>query len=400
MYQKYHQTIDESNELFSKADGIYEELYERKKENAEFALKELKKSTDKLEATKANMKAAEIEEKLIQAKAEKELLRIQRCSLTEALRQAKIDENNLRHRLKVYEALQNTRKQGIKEHKSMEAAVDAEKQKKTKLEEDLQKLRKFLEEAWLQEKNLESDVERQRFVKIREEEEVLETEKTELQKELDHLRYTLVTIIFEIEFILYKPYVIMPYGIFYPFGLLGFVSPELSIFCMTIEVITIAWMLVFILWMTLERYFALKTNKKFYQKSYFYITYYSFVMGVFMTIILASIYYVRFFKSPEEVTAIVENFIEDGEVLLQHRSNLFGFPTDTNKLVLIFSGYGFLILNTSISGFAARYLSYKAIARSKTSLCHKVKFQHIVLLRLTLIQNILYITLIFLPLLT
>lgn len=75
----------------------------------------------------------------------------------------------------------------FQEHKSIEAAIDAEKQKKIKLEEDLEKLKTFLSEAWLQEQNLESDVEKQKYMKIREEEQILETEKKELQEELDHL---------------------------------------------------------------------------------------------------------------------------------------------------------------------------------------------------------------------
>ena len=81
---------------------------------------ELDKKKDEKEKEKSKIdekwiqEAAEIEDKLIRAKEEKEALRIQRCSLMEALKQAKIDENNLRHRLKVFEALQKARKQGIK----------------------------------------------------------------------------------------------------------------------------------------------------------------------------------------------------------------------------------------------------------------------------------------------
>ena len=213
------------------------------------------------------------------------------------------------------------------------------------------------------------------------------------------LGYTVLTIFLEIEFILYKPYAIMPYGIFYPFGLLGFTSPEISVAFMTMEIITIGWILIFILWMTLERYFALKTNKQFYQKPYFYVTYYCIVMGIFMFIILFSIYYIHIFKSPDDVAKIVETYITDGDALIENKNNLFGFPTEKNKLILVWSGYVFLIINTSVVGFTARFLNYRKMIKSKSTLYHRSKPHHVALLRLTLIQNVLYFSLVFIPLL-
>ena len=199
--------------------------------------------------------------------------------------------------------------------------------------------------------------------------------------------------------LLYKLYVILPYGIFYPIGLLAPMSATLSVAFETFTSFTIAGMMIIILIMAFERYFALIVFTKFYQKPIFYIGYYIILYIIYIIVSIGVTYKLEIFLSPEEAKQIINKYIQGGEILLQRQPSLTGFPTDPSKTLVTFGILFFMMLNIAIPGVITLILGFRIVNKSKNFFALQSNTHHKVLLRLIMFQGILFILMIGLPLL-
>ena len=213
------------------------------------------------------------------------------------------------------------------------------------------------------------------------------------------LAYIFFVILLEIEMLLYKLYVILPYGIFYPIGLLAPMSATMSVTFETSMSFTIAGMMIIILLMAFERYFALIPFSKFYQKPKFYISYYVILFVIYIIVSIVITYKLGIFLSPEEVKKIIEKYIQGGEVLLEKQPSLSGFPTDAFKIFITFGVLFFMMVNIAIPGIITLILGFRIVNKSKSFFARQSNSHHIVLLRLIMFQGMLFILMIGLPLL-
>ena len=216
------------------------------------------------------------------------------------------------------------------------------------------------------------------------------------------LLYTFCNAVVELTLILLKPVIIPVYLIVYPQGLLEPINELTILILLTVMVSSGAGLLVFFLCMLVERLFAMtnvsQKNIPFYRNPVYYVSVFEFLF-IYVNIVLVYFIFVgKLFRSPEETTRMIEQYISGKELLLDQQQVLISFNISTISYFGIFIGP--LLILYFIIFIILFILCARKIKQFMVSFTKKNRTLHLMLFRCLVFQCLSMCILVFIPMIS